>query len=232
VIFVLVHSPLTGPLVWDPAAEELARRGFAATVPEVADHPSGTAPFWQQHASSVARSLRRLEADDLLLVAHSGAGQLLPAIREAAGRPVRGYVFVDAGIPEDGLSRLEQIRQESPEDAEEFERHLRAGERFPEWTDEELADLIPIAGLRRGVIESLRPRPLQFFTEPIAVFDGWPDAPCAYLRLSPAYDAPLRRARDLGWPARSIDAGHFHMLVEPHEVTAAMLELVDAMGAL
>jgi hypothetical protein len=227
---VLLHSPLTGPLVWDPAAEELARRGIHASVPEVADHPSATGPFWQQHARSVARSLRGVDAaEELVLVGHSGAGQLLPAIRASLGRGVAVYLFVDAGIPENGVSRLDQIRAEDPAMADDLRSLLEQGGRFPEWTNEDLRDIVPADGLRRGLVEGLRPRPLGFFTEPIEVFDGWPDAPCGYIRLSAPYDPALMIARKLGWPTRELDAGHFHMLVEPREVVDVMLDLLAEM---
>src|SRR5207245_2657425 len=111
----------------------------------------------------------------------------------------------------------------------EFERHLRAGGRFPDWTDDDLRRVIPNDGLRRGVHEELRPRPLEFFVEPIRVFEGWPDAPCGYLRLSAAYDPALARANALAWPTRSLDAGHFHMLVEPRATVEAILDLLQEM---
>lgn len=61
--------------------------------------------------------------------------------------------------------------------------------------------------------------------EPIPVFFGWPDAPCGYLRLSSGYDTPAARARHEGWPLRSFDADHFHMLVDAPAVTEALLGL-------
>jgi hypothetical protein len=193
----------------------------------VADHPSATSPYWEQHARSVARRLRTVaESEAVVLVAHSGAGQLLPAIREASGRSVAAYVFVDAGIPEDGVSRLDQIEREAPGVAAELRSHLEGGGRFPEWTDQELEPIIPADGMRRGILGELRPRPLAFFTEPIPA-PGWPDAPCGYLRLSPPYDPALKQATANGWPTRSIEAGHFHMVVEPREVVDLMLELLE-----
>src|SRR5437588_1999713 len=95
----LVHGPLTGPFVWQPALQELARRGVEAVIAEVSDHPSATGSFWEHESSSVARSLRGIDGP-VMLVAHSGGGALLPAIgeRTRAGR-VAGYLFVDAVIP-------------------------------------------------------------------------------------------------------------------------------------
>jgi pimeloyl-ACP methyl ester carboxylesterase len=224
----LVHSPLTGPFVWQPAMQDLARRGVGAVIPEVADHPSATGSFWEQESASAARSLRGIDGP-IVLVAHSGGGALLPAIRERTGG-VAGYLFVDAVIPRDSTSRLDLIREEAPEWAEELEGHLSSGERFPTWTDEDLQEVVPERGLRRGLIEELRPRPLAFFTEPISVFAEWPDAPCGYLRLSRPYDPLLEDATRRGWSVAAIEAGHFHMLVDPPAVVDAMLGLLEAMS--
>jgi hypothetical protein len=225
----LVHSPLTGPLVWNPVSEELARHRVGAIVADVADHPSGTGPFWEQEASSAARSLRGV-GENLVLVAHSGAGALLPAIRERVSAEIAGYVFVDAVVPRDGASRIDVIRFDAPEWAAELQAYLETGARFPEWTDDDLRDVVPNDGIRRGLLEEIRPRPLAFFTEPIPVFEGWPDAPCGYLRLSEPYEPLAEWAGKQGWPVRALDAGHFHSVVDPQAVTDEILELLREMS--
>src|SRR5207249_3404078 len=102
-----------------------------------------------------------------VLVGHSGAGALLPAIREALGRPVFAYVFVDAGIPQDGMSRLDQFS--SQEEAEQF-RQAAVDGLLPTWTEDDLAHLIPDAETRRRFVSELRPLPLAVYEEPIPVF--------------------------------------------------------------
>jgi hypothetical protein len=56
---------------------------------------------------------------------------------------VMGYVFVAAGIPRDGESRLEAMSRETPEFAEQLRGHLLGRGRFPEWTVEMLSDTHP-----------------------------------------------------------------------------------------
>jgi hypothetical protein len=86
--------------------------------------------------------------------------------------------------------------------------------------------LIPNGEVRQRLLAEMRPRKLDFFSEPIPVFHGWPDAPCGYIQLSPAYDFAFRQAQRNGWIVVKIDAGHFHMLVEPRQVVEMMLEVV------
>jgi hypothetical protein len=225
-VFILVHSPLVGPVTWALVADELRRTGAEAVIPVLEDVEGATEPNWKQHAMSAARTLASIPADRALaLVAHSGAGPLLPAIRQVSHRPVVAYLFVDAGIPKDGASRLDLMGEESPDFAMRFRRALASGERFPAWSDADLAEVIPDAERRRHLLAELRPRPLAFFEEPIPVFPGWPDAPCGYLKFSLVYEPYAALARQNGWVCRELPAGHFHMLVDPPEVARALLDL-------
>ena len=107
--FVLVHSPLVGPLTWSLVADDLRGRGHDAIAPSLLDASCAEVPYWQRHVSAVVAALDELRVDQpLVLVAHSGAGPILPSIGQAAGRPVAGYLFVDAALPgRDGQSRLD-----------------------------------------------------------------------------------------------------------------------------
>ena len=81
--------------------------------------------------------------------------------------------------------------------------------------------------LRRQMVAELRPRGLDFFTEPIPVFEGWPDASCIYIKFSPPYGYPAIQARQAGWPTYELEAGHFHMLVDPVAVADLMMDAVN-----
>lgn len=169
------------------------------------------------------------DASDVVLVAHSGAGPLLPAIAERLARRPVGYLFVDAGIPKNGLSRLELMGEEDAVFAKGFAAYLNGGGSYPNWSDEDLRPIVPDEALRGAVIAEMQPRGVDFFSEAIPVFSGWPDAPCGYVRLSAAYDRPFAHAQALGWPWRRLDAGHFHMLVEPRVVARAIVDVAAEM---
>ena len=230
-MFALVHSPLVGPLTWSLVADELRQTGAEVVLPSLEDAEDIDVPYWKQHAAAVMRALKPISADrPLILVGHSGAGPLLPAIRQRIEHRVAGYLFVDAGIPIDGVSRAGLMARESAEFAEQFRQRLATGERYPNWSDEDLAEILPDSETRRRLLAELRPRPLAFFEEPIPVFDGWPDAPCGYLLFSPTYAAFAARARRDGWAYRELEAGHFHMLVDPKAVANVLIDLVEQMG--
>jgi hypothetical protein len=229
-VIVLLHSPLVGPSTWSLVADELRRRGRAVAVPTLVDAEASESPFWEQHAAAVAREVETIAAAmPLVLVEHSGAGPLLPAVGQRVGHPVAAYIFVDASIPVDGASWLDLIAAEDLAFAEQIRQHLMGGGRFPDWQETDLRSVIPDRWLRQRVIAELQPRPLAFFAEPFPVFDGWPDASCGYLKFSAAYDVPAERARRKGWAYREVASGHFHMLVDPLAVAETLLDLVESL---
>jgi hypothetical protein len=208
----------------------MRQRGLEVLVPTLKDAPDSQEPFWKQHVESIAQALAKLPRDtSITLVAHSGAGPLLPVIREALANPIHAYVFVDAGIPRDGATRLDLMKSEDPEWAAQFQEYLEGGGRFPDWSFDDLQEVLPDESLRRQMVAEIRPRGLDFFTEPIPVFAGWPDAPCVYIKFSPPYQYAASQARQAGWPIYELEAGHFHMLVDPEAVTQLM---IDAIGKL
>jgi len=219
--FVLIPSPLCGPVSWEPVAAALRQRGVAATISSLSDGDPAL-PYWQQYAATAAEALVALPAD---------MGPLLPSIERAAGRPVGGYFFADAGLPHPGLSRLDEMTQIVPALAATLRADLTVGGRYPTWDDNALRPLIPDSTRRATTLAELRPRPLAFFTEALPMVAAWPDAPCAYLRFSAAYDRHAA-ARTRGWPTRAFDRGHFHQLVDPEAVTGALIALTREAGML
>ena len=232
-LFVLVPSPLVGPACWTPVADELRLQGIEAVIPALEDDGMGAAePYWRQHATAVQHGLATVPTErPLVLVGHSGAGPLLPIVRQSATQRVLRYLFVDADLPHPGKSRLDEIRMSAPDFAAELERELLAGGRFPEWSDGDLRDIIPDDQARAGLLAELHPRPLAFFTEALPDVPGWPDAPCGYVLFSQAYEAAAEQALSAGWPVRSFDmghlhdVGHFHMVVDSGAVAAALAEM-------
>lgn len=226
-VYVLIHSPLVGGLTWSLVADEMRNRHLTALVPSLKDSPNSKQPYWQQHAASVADALKVPKTIRLILVAHSGAGPLLPAIRQAVPNPVHAYVFVDAGIPQNAATRLDLMKAEDLKWAQEFEGYLESGGRFPDWSVQDLKEILPDEKIRQQLVDELRPRGLDFFREPIPVFDGWPDAACVYIQCSAAYDKPAAQAREAGWLTDEVEAGHFHMLVDPKAVTDMIINAIS-----
>lgn len=230
-LYVLINSPLVGGLTWTLVADQMRQRGFEVLAPILHDLPDSIKPYWQQHAESVLMAFVGIPQDTpLILIAHSGAGPLLPAIRQSIPNPVHAYVFVDAGIPLDGAARLDLMRLEDAAWANEFQTFLEGGERFPNWTADDLRAIVPDDHLRTELVSELHPRGLDFFAEPIPVFDGWPDAPCIYIQFSEAYEWDAAQARQAGWPTYQLESGHFHMLVDSQAVTTIIMDVLNKLS--
>jgi hypothetical protein len=228
--FVFVHSPLVGVLTWSLVAEHVRQQGYACILPVLTDHADSTEPFWKQHAEAVSQAVAHLPVDQrLTLVAHSGAGLLLPAIRRLIPNPIDAYLFVDAGIPRDGLSRLDLIKMESQEWGEAFHQELLRGRQYPIWSIDDLQEVLPNEALRQQMVAEIQPRTLNFFTEAIPVSRDWPDAPCAYIQLSEGYAFYTQQARASGWVVKEFQAGHFHMLVDAPAVAGAVIESTETL---
>jgi len=224
-VFVLLHSPLVGPFTWSLVAKGLRRRGIEVVVPVLHDDDSSGLPYWRRHVASAIQVIASLPEDRApVLVGHSGTGPLLPTIGESCGRHVGAYLFVDAALPLDGQSRLDDMEADDPEFARQLRQHLVAGGRFPDWSEEDLRAVIPNDRLRRDMVAELRLRPLAFFQERIPGSVADLDAPCAYLRFSDPYAQAGARARQAGWAYRELDAEHFHMLVDPATVADTLLK--------
>lgn len=225
--FILIHSPLVGPLTWQLVAAEIARLGLPVFAPTLIDDPRSSLPYCEQQAASLAYNLSHIPPErSLILVAHSGTGPLLPLIRRALPHPVTAYAFVDAGIPRHNASRLDLMRLKNRSRADQFHQTLLQGARFPMWREADLQEIIPDPTLRRQLIAELNPRPLSFFTEPVPVFPAWPDAPCLYIKFTAMYDWDFQQAVNANWTAHEMDGGHFHMLVDPAGVADLIVKTV------
>ena len=199
--------------------EALAVEGVQSVVPELARSEDGREPHFVQHADSAAAVLRRIR-DEFILVGHSGAGPLLPQIARLTARRPLAYIFVDAGLP-DPI----RPRKGGGSFAVQIDQLLQDRHRYPEWTDLDLAELIPDKARRQTILSELRPQGAAFWNEAVPSGDSWPDAPCGYLRFgsNPSYDDAVDEARRRGWPVKVMPGGHFHLVVDPVAVATALL---------
>jgi hypothetical protein len=227
-VFALIHSPLVGPFTWSNVANELRANGFEAIIPPLVDDEVSDLPYWKQHAQSVKNALNAIPQNRLLcLVGHSGAGPILPVIRNALTHTISAFVYVDAGVPVHNTTRLDMMREEIPDVAHEISSALLNGQRIPNWRSDDLRDILPDPSTRANLLAELKPRPLEFFTEPIPAQDNWLDAPCCYLQFSAGYDYSAQQARYRGWNVLKIDGGHFHMLADPAAVADVLINFIS-----
>jgi pimeloyl-ACP methyl ester carboxylesterase len=225
VSIVLIHSPLVGPGTWMPVARELERRGRSAVVPSLLGVAHAPFPQWRHCLDAVRASSRHL-AKRLVLVGHSGAGPLLPAVADALPGEVAALIFVDASLPPLAGSAplvppafLEQLRG------------LASHGVLPPWSTwfgvEGLRGLIGDPRLRTALEQEMPRLPLAYFEATVPAPSGWGNRPCGYLLFSgEAYGEAAVDARGRGWPVVELPGAHHLTLVtDPTMVADALLRL-------
>ncbi|ASR39006.1 hypothetical protein BAY61_05835 [Prauserella marina] len=229
-VLVLVHSPLVGPSAWEPTAAILRESGHPVVVASLATGTDGPGPSCPRLAGLVATAVAESGvAGPVVLVGHSGAGPLLPAIAEGLPLPVAAIVFVDAQLPHPGRSWLAA----APAEIADQLRDLAVGGMLPPWNQwfppEAIAALLPEPEQRERFIAELPRLPLSYFEETARVTSG-PDVPCAYVRLSAAYDRQATICADRGDPVVRADSDHLAPYTDPGTVSAALREAVSLLG--
>ncbi|MEJ0027780.1 MAG: hypothetical protein WDN01_17280 [Rhizomicrobium sp.] len=207
---VLLHSPLVGPASWAKLAPLLRGRGHAVAVPDLTPLMAGEGPYYPALAEAASSAV----SDNSILVVHSGAGALVPAV--AALVPPRGAIFLDALLPHPGASWFAGV----PEQLGAKLRGLARDGRLPPWH----------AWWPKGAMEALLPdRALgaAFMAEqgevPLAYLDEIAPAiplttPGAYLQLSGAYREDADAAEAEGWPVARLALSHLAMLTHADAV--------------
>ena len=216
-VVVLLPSPLLGPAVWSPVADELSRRGWTVVVPPA----SPVAP--RSPDDVLAAVLAALPADrELILVPHSNAGLYVPAL--TARRRVAGFVFVDAGLP----SPAGAVALAPPGFLDFLTTKADADGLLPLWTDwwdEDVSALFPDAPTQARVVAEQRRLPLSYFGQSVPVPAGWDERPGAYLAFGDTYADERADAAGRGWPVTTMAGEHLHQLVDPAGTARHILEL-------
>lgn len=217
---VLLHSPLAGPAAWDLLAPVLQARGHAVAVPDLTPVMGGAPPYYERLAQLAADAM---DAPSVL-VAHSGAGALVPAITALA--PVHSVIFADALLPHPGKNWFET----APDALQARLRAMAKDGRLPPWhrwwPDGAIARMLGSAELCERFTAGSQPLPLAYFEERA------PDAalatPAAYLQLSDAYASETAIAEAHGWPAAKLSLHHLAMLTHPDAVADGIERLAAA----
>ena len=177
------------------------------------------------------------DGDRVVLVWHSGAGALLPAIGAAIAPDVAAYVFVDAALPRSGTSHLDLFESEKERllflaRAEQLDNDANSQMMIPPFSADILRRAIPDDAMRAEFADDLQPIPLAVYEEPLPVPETWHDAPCAYLSFqqsAPAYASAIEHALRERWPYEQLRGWHLLPVVEPEKVADAIERLLHAL---
>ncbi len=168
---VLLHSPLATVEQWGRLPEELREAGVRCAAVEVNDDDQP--PYAARYIARASLEIAKAAPEaPLLLVAEGAAGALVPQVGGAQRAAHR---------PVAGYVLVDALL---PQPGVATRADLRAAQ-LPGTTEDP---------------RPARPRPPEFFTEPLPLVADWPDAPCGYLLTTEHYRPCARMARMRGWP--------------------------------
>ncbi|MFG1933793.1 alpha/beta fold hydrolase [Mycobacterium sp. NPDC048908] len=224
---LFVHSPVAGPSTWRYTAKELQDNGFRGVVADLTEVASSGGPYYPKCATAAAVAVDGI-ADTVVVVGHSAAGALLPAVAEAVGARTRGAVFVDAMLPQPGRTWFDT----APPGMETQLRGLATDGVLPpyhDWfPDGVLAQLVPDT-VRRDRMIAENPRlPVAYFDEPAPQARFTDSVACAFIRLGAPFDAAADKAERLGWWVARRDWDHLRMLSDPAAVADVIAQAISA----
>ena len=227
--FVLLHSPLVGPGSWTKVATQLSQQGFDTVVPRLSGAFDEGAPYYPKLVRHVVDAVRiAVPAGDLVVVGHSGAGALIPAITREI--PAAGAIFVDALLPHPGKAWFDT----APADLKAHLLSLAKDGRVPRWHEwwpqGAIAKLLGDETITENFISGLCELPLAYFEEAAPDVRLPTMIGCAYLQLSKAARADADAAAAMGWPVLQRPAHHLAMLVDPADVAADLVMLSATIG--
>jgi hypothetical protein len=174
-------------------------------------------------SEAFVRLATRDAKDGSWIVGHSGAGQLLPVLAERISHA--GLVYVDAGLPHPGRSRLEGMPPELAGRLEALREDDGTLPGWPSWFGRTaLATLINESELLESFVADCPQLPWELLIEPMPS-TSWLQANAAYLLLSKGYQKDADEALALGWPTESIDGHHLWILDHPEEAAQALISL-------
>lgn len=229
--FVLVHGAWHGGWCWGRVANALeshGHRAFAPTLRGLAHRRSelSLALSADSHVDDIADLVDLLDLQEVVLVLHSYAGMLGPALLQRLRARLVHVAWVEAVLPMPGQCLFDLIAGDA---AARYRQAAKQGAEGlaippPDVAQFGMAD----AALRAEVAARLTPQPLRSFAEPVQAaqadvmhFD------CSYLIASDRDPQPYagfaQRARAAHWPVRAVPGGHLLMLSNPDALVDFLL---------
>ncbi len=176
---------------------------------------------WQTCVDTVVGSA---PGDEAVLVGHSGAGPLMPAIASRMDPPPVRVVFVDAAVPpESGEVAL------VPDEFLPSLKALARGGLLPKWSEwfgsGTMETLVPDPDRRGAVVAELSEFPVSFFESRVPVPASWAQTKGTFILLSEPYRSDAARALSRGWTVVEIPGGHLDIVTKPTELADTLFDL-------
>lgn len=231
--FVLISGAWHGGWCWQRVTPHLTAGGHSVHTPTltgVSDsaHLINPSVGIDTHIQDVVAYLEAYDLQDVILVGHSYAGQVITGVADRVPQRLRRRVHLD-GFIGDGRPAIELL----PESVAHHYRESVAESGFG-W-------LIPPRPLAKlGITEPadaawlkprLTPHPWKTYTDPLPLTGAFEQVQGTYVECVDwmrVFQSFHEQARAAGWDTYEVPTGHEAMVTKPQALASVFLQIADA----
>lgn len=231
--FVLVHGAWHGGWCWARVAPLLREAGHEVLTPTLTGlgdraHLLSPQVGLGTHVDDVVATLESERCEEVVLVGHSYAGQVVAGAARAAPERIGLVVHLDAFVPEDGDRAIDLLPETVAAHYRESVAERGFGWLIPPRSLEALGVTAPadVAWLEPRLV----PHPWKTYTEPVRLAPAASGVPGAFVECVDwmrVFEPYRRRAESRGWPVRELACGHEAMVTHPRELAEALVALAS-----
>jgi pimeloyl-ACP methyl ester carboxylesterase len=224
--FVLVHGATAGGWEWKSTGKFLTDDGhtvYRATLTGLGErmHLNGTDIDLQTHINDVVNLILFEDLHDVVLTGHSYGGMVITGVIDRIPERIRHVVYLDAAVPDDGMSLWNLFGGDGPRDPERF----KDGFMQVPWVK---ADAKPPHSVKQSI---------KCFNQPVSYKN--PAAlklPVTYVAFVPKdksveerakTDKGWQRAVARGWTIKTFPGTHVAMTEDPRGVATLIEQSVN-----
>ena len=223
--FVLVHGATAGGWEWKRCGQFLADDGHTvhrATLTGLGErmHLNSTNVDLQMHINDVVNLILFEDLHDIVLTGHSYGGMVITGVMDRVPDRIKHVVFLDAAVPDDGMSLWDLFGNRGPADPQRFQDGFM---QVP-WVK---ADAKPPHNVKQSI---------QCFSQPVSYKNPAAKAlDVTYVAFVPKdksaeerskTDKSWQRAVTRGWTIRTFPGGHVSQQEDPRGVATLIEESI------
>jgi pimeloyl-ACP methyl ester carboxylesterase len=229
--FVLVHGGAHASWCWERLIPYLQHPAIAVDLPGRGSKPADLSSLTVSDCvASVVDDIDRSGFDRVVLVGHSLAGVVLPAIAEKISDRVARLVFVSASIPPEGGNSLDSLPRHLRLLARRNARRTIGRDQMPRWLARRMFCSDMDEKDTAYVLERLVPESIGLVFENVSRANLPRNIPITYIKLlrdkalSPRIQERMI-ANLPGADVHSLEAGHDAMISRPKELAKLLDEI-------
>lgn len=236
--YVLCHGGGMGGWVWRDVARGLREAGHEVRTPTFTgfgerEHLLDRSVVPQTHVDDIVNMLRYEDLADVVIVAHSYAGSVIPGVVAAVPERIRRLVYLDAIVANAGEPVAAAMGMMTEEQCAGVSAAVAAGDMPPHsgvhLQQREMAKTHPFrmsAERQEWLLAHLSDMPVASVANPVVAPASSLALPVDYIWVTDTIMTPMHeRARALGWTMHELHGDHAVLVGEPEKVVELLLRI-------